>query len=797
MRKKFTLILGLLLLVGIVNVFAYSGGAGTAADPYQIANAADLVELSGTSADWNKHFILTADIDMSGATFKSIGYVSTTGNKSFQGVIDGDNHVISNLTVTPHDDHVHTIGFVGHLGGGTIKNIGIVDIDISVVMERVAAIAGYVEWGATIENCFVDGGTLDCGTKGRIGSFAGWLVNGTISNCMATNITISGGWSKGGIVGNAGVGWSAGSAIINNTVFYGTVNGGNAFVGGVVDGKYSFTNAYYASTSGSDTKATEIAAANLPLQGSYVGFDFTDSWMMTGGKAVLQFPYFIMYSGGAGTAADPYLISTVEDIKKLAATQTDWSAGYHFQVTTDIDMGGQSIGPIGYKTTANVQTNFTGTFDGNNKKISNLTVTPHADQNGIAVGMFGIISASTITNLGLHDLSIDAKTTQERVGGIVGQIDGGGSSITNCYVLGGSISGKGRVGGIVGYCASSSIRNCFTKVDIDNSWGSGGGIVGQLGDTWASGASIDDVVFYGTITGGGNAVGKMSVNGASPTVGEGYYIESAGVEDNNATKLTKLQLVKKANYPALNFSGTWAMKSGGYAYLSSFPVDNFATLVYDGPNITPVADAGANQTVNEMSQVTLSGKITDESNDGIAVNYKWTAPDGIELSDESIANPTFTAPGTQSSAVYTFTLVVNDDIIDSEPSEVKITVNNVQNYPPVADDVTVLGIGESKVTLGLKGIMDPDGDVLTYKWTAPAGIILNNVTGAHPYFNSPVVTKPTTLTFTVLVTDGDGETDTATITVALEVPPVPVSPYVVVIAFLLIGLVTVRKRLIL
>jgi hypothetical protein len=40
----------------------YSGGSGTAQDPYQIATAADLIALAETPGDYDKHFLLTADI---------------------------------------------------------------------------------------------------------------------------------------------------------------------------------------------------------------------------------------------------------------------------------------------------------------------------------------------------------------------------------------------------------------------------------------------------------------------------------------------------------------------------------------------------------------------------------------------------------------------------------------------------------------------------------------------------------------------------------------------------------------
>ena len=59
-----------ILVLTAVSLFAfpaqakYSGGAGEPNDPYQIATAADLIGLGETPGDYDKHFILTADIDL-------------------------------------------------------------------------------------------------------------------------------------------------------------------------------------------------------------------------------------------------------------------------------------------------------------------------------------------------------------------------------------------------------------------------------------------------------------------------------------------------------------------------------------------------------------------------------------------------------------------------------------------------------------------------------------------------------------------------------------------------------------
>jgi hypothetical protein len=54
----------LLLTIVSTATAQYAGGSGTADDPYQIATAADLILLGESPADYDKQFLLTADIDL-------------------------------------------------------------------------------------------------------------------------------------------------------------------------------------------------------------------------------------------------------------------------------------------------------------------------------------------------------------------------------------------------------------------------------------------------------------------------------------------------------------------------------------------------------------------------------------------------------------------------------------------------------------------------------------------------------------------------------------------------------------
>jgi hypothetical protein len=106
-------------------------------------------------------------------------------------------------------------------------------------------------------------------------------------------------------------------------------------------------------------------------------------------------------------------------------------------------------------------------------------------------------------------------------------------------------------------------------------------------------------------------------------------------------------------------------------------------IIAGGPcvyNNLPVVNAGPDQVVDEGTLVTLDGSSSsDPDNDELF--YKWTAPEGITLSSETVANPTFTAPEVTSDTNYTFYLVVNDGLGDSPTDSVMITVKDIITCP--------------------------------------------------------------------------------------------------------------------
>ena len=62
---RISLVVVLVGLVGSSHAGIYGGGSGTHHDPYQIWTAEQMNAIGADPCDWDKHFMLMADIDLS------------------------------------------------------------------------------------------------------------------------------------------------------------------------------------------------------------------------------------------------------------------------------------------------------------------------------------------------------------------------------------------------------------------------------------------------------------------------------------------------------------------------------------------------------------------------------------------------------------------------------------------------------------------------------------------------------------------------------------------------------------
>jgi len=137
---------------------------------------------------------------------------------------------------------------------------------------------------------------------------------------------------------------------------------------------------------------------------------------------------------------------------------------------------------------------FTGKFDGNGHRITDLTINKPKDGNA---GLFGLIKSGCVSDLEV-EIGIGGINGGSWSGGIAGAAVGNGI-IANCCSTG-NISSTGISGGIVGSLGNSMITDCYSTVNIiaSSSYSHSGGIAGYVDN----GSTIANCYTTGNITSG-------------------------------------------------------------------------------------------------------------------------------------------------------------------------------------------------------------------------------------------------------------------------------------------------------
>jgi hypothetical protein len=283
-RRLFAVVIVVVLAVSSI-CLGYSGGLGTLEEPYRIANKADLLELAGSTEDYNKCFILTADINMGGQVFTTAIIAADTSSDdyfqgtAFMGTFDGNSHKITNFTINGGSNYY--LGLFGYIdAGGTVKNLGLENCEVS-GWDYVGGLVGLNYYDGTVSNCYSTGavsgvswvgglmGINHFGTvsicyaagnvfgSGSVGGLVGYNNYGTVSKCYAAG-TVSGVAYVGGLVGYRYYG------TVSNCYARGSVSGGYWYVGGLVGWNNSTVSNCYSTGSVSGSS----------IGGGLVGYDY-------------------------------------------------------------------------------------------------------------------------------------------------------------------------------------------------------------------------------------------------------------------------------------------------------------------------------------------------------------------------------------------------------------------------------------------------------------------------------------------------------------------------------------------
>jgi hypothetical protein len=273
---------------GITIASCFAWGNGTVANPWQINSPEQLADLSqrvnGGNSCAGKYFILTCDLDLNGLPWTPIGKSTT----SFNGIFDGNKHLISNLNVNLPS--TSGVGLFGTVQDASIKNVGIVGTSTVTGAGNVGGIVGqfiaYSGSGFGISGCFSNA-TISSGsvTGNNVGGIVGDFrttannIPSSINNCYTTG-NISGTSTSGinyvaGIVGKVEMGNALTGTLltISNSYATGTktaTGGTSNFASGIakiMSGvPLTVTNCYYINGAGV-TGATVQTAAQMQASG--------------------------------------------------------------------------------------------------------------------------------------------------------------------------------------------------------------------------------------------------------------------------------------------------------------------------------------------------------------------------------------------------------------------------------------------------------------------------------------------------------------------------------------------------
>ncbi|ANY65599.1 hypothetical protein BBD42_03345 [Paenibacillus sp. BIHB 4019] len=234
----------------------------------------------------------------------------------------------------------------------------------------------------------------------------------------------------------------------------------------------------------------------------------------------------VNFSGGDGTLANPYKVSSAAELSNVNIP----GAGAYFQQTGDIHLTGNWT-PLGA---------FRGIYDGNGFGIYNLNMNS-AD---FFVGLFSELSSGAVLkNMTLADFNITATGNNAHVGGLVGYT-ASGATVTDSKSNGLlSFTDPTAVGGLVGNNAgtiSNSSSNSVITSGADDF--SAGGLVGVnagsiMGSSASGSVNTNHLQAYAGGLAGMNA-GTVSDSQSSSAVTTGDASSAGGLVGSNASSGT-------------------------------------------------------------------------------------------------------------------------------------------------------------------------------------------------------------------------------------------------------------------
>ncbi|SMG40721.1 The GLUG motif-containing protein [Fibrobacter sp. UWB13] len=291
-------------------------------------------------------------------------------------------------------------------------------------------------------------------------------------------------------------------------------------------------------------------------------------------------------------------ISTFAELQKIG-NDIAYPLIANYELTKDIDASGLKFEPIGDSVRA-----FTGSFDGKNHVIKNLTID---EPNRDFTGMFGYMEGATVRNLTLQNTKVVGSWC---VGALAGEARL--SLIHNVVSFNGDVKGESSVGGLIGVAVGDSINVVGTTGNIKGTTYVGG-LIGDASTRLENGFSINVIKGYERV---GGVVGF--VDSYSPSIyrvysasmikasdGRGFagFSLSSSLDSNTCffdstladydrNGKTTVEMLKQGTFQGYDFVNVWTIQEGvSYPYFKGMEPLLPGTLKDDG-TVNVLAGAG-------------------------------------------------------------------------------------------------------------------------------------------------------------------------------------------------------------
>lgn len=267
-----------------IEFYTYQGGFGTLPDPYRIGVPLDLVVLGRKAEDYQKHFLMVGDIDLTGYAFTDAPIApgprgTTLDHSPFGGVFSGDGYVIRNLTIRGEDGNDVAL-FGATDPNALIEKVILEEADIT-GGHYVGALVGWNR--GRVRMC---AGTGEVRGTSAVGGLVGFNDAGSLQDCYShVNVDATEQWA-GGLVG-----WNQG--LVKHCFSTGGVRAplqAGGLIGHQTGGDVT-ASLWDTQTSGQESSGAGIGLGTVEMQNSqtYPMWDAEQVWRVTSGAYPLLF----------------------------------------------------------------------------------------------------------------------------------------------------------------------------------------------------------------------------------------------------------------------------------------------------------------------------------------------------------------------------------------------------------------------------------------------------------------------------------------------------------------------------